>query len=347
VASRNPIDRVFGAIVPRAVDAIDPGEIIEKVDVDHVLDRIDVNALIDRIDVDRLLERIDVEALIQRIDVQALIDRVDVEALINRVDVGGIVDRVDVDGLVQRVDVEGIVQRVDLDLLMKDVDVDVLIQRVDVQGLIDRVDLNAVLAEVDVAPLVAKAGIDQIVADAATGVATRTLDLIRRAIYRADRVLLRVLDRLPRRGPPPVAAVTPAGPLARTLAFLLDSTVISLLFTAGVYLGSTLLELFTAETVDPTRGSGPIWAIVFAGWSYLYYWASIAATGRTVGKGLLGLAVLAREGGRLGVGPAAVRAFVFPFSFILGLGFIPTLLRRDRRALHDLAAGSIVAIAPI
>ena len=39
---RSPIGRVFGAIVPRAVDAIEPDALVDKIDIDHLLDRIDV-----------------------------------------------------------------------------------------------------------------------------------------------------------------------------------------------------------------------------------------------------------------------------------------------------------------
>ena len=41
-----------------------------------------------------------------------------------------------------------------------------------------------------------------------------------------------------------------------------------------------------------------------------------------------------------------VRALVFPLSFLLfGLGFLGILVQRERRALHDLIAGSAVVYA--
>ena len=37
-------------------------------------------------------------------------------------------------------------------------------------------------------------------------------------------------------------------------------------------------------------------------------------------------------------GRAAIRTIVYPFSFILGLGLIPIVVGKQRRALHDFAA---------
>ena len=41
-----PLDRVFGAIVPRAVDAIDMDDVIGQVDVDHLVSEVDVDAIV-------------------------------------------------------------------------------------------------------------------------------------------------------------------------------------------------------------------------------------------------------------------------------------------------------------
>ena len=51
--------------------------------------------------------------------------------------------------------------------------------------------------------------------------------------------------------------------------------------------------------------------------------------------------MVALDGTQVGAGHALIRVLVFPFSFILGLGFLPIVFGRDRRALHDAAAGTI------
>ena len=48
------------------------------------------------------------------------------------------------------------------------------------------------------------------------------------------------------------------------------------------------------------------------------------------------------DGEPISPGRAAVRTFVYPFSFILGLGLIPIVTGKHRRALHDWAAGDKV-----
>lgn len=330
------MDRVFGAIVPRAVDALDPDELIERLDLDHVIARLDLDAALARIDVDALMARVDVNALIGGVDVDGLVRGVDVDALIRRVDV---------DALVQRVDVDALIQRVDVDALMQRVDVDALMARVDVGALMARVDLDAVLAQVDIPLLVARAGIDQIVRDATTGLAARTLDLGRRQVLGIDVVTLGLVDKVLQRGvvvpaEGPVPQGRPAGPLGRLIGFVIDSVLVSTLFGLGVSLATSLWELFANSALDPgTKESSP-WLAGFGAWWFLYLWVSLTVTGRTVGKGVVGLRVVAVDGGPLGPGRAALRVLAFPFSFILGLGFVPAVLGRSRRALHDLVAGS-------
>lgn len=364
-SSRSPLNRMMGALVPRAVDALDPDELLERLDLDAVLARVDLDLLLDRLDLDAVLARLDLDALMARIDVDALIGRVDVNALVHQVDVDGLVSQVDVDRLVGQVDIDALIGRVDVDRL---------VQQVDVQALIGRVDLNALLAEVDLAPLMARAGIDQIVADATSGMAARTLDLARRQILRVDLVVLALVDRaLGRRragaplpvhtevggAPVPAATTTPAvtvpgappaprrwaaGPVARSIAFLVDSAAVSALFGLAVSLGGFLLGLFTTRSLDQVDGRGSWWALAFLAWWFCYLWLTVAVAGRTIGKGLVGLRVVAADGTDLAPRAAALRAVVLPFSLVLGLGFLPAVFGRQRRALHDLAAGSRVDV---
>lgn len=377
--SRSPFDRVMGAIVPRAVDAIDPDDVLERLDLDAVLARVDLDALLDRLDLDAVLDRVDLDTVLARLDLDALMARIDVDALIGRVDVNRLVQQVDIDGLVSQVnvnalvgqvDVDRLVSQVDIDALIGRVDVDRLVQQVDVQGLIGRVDLNELLAGVDLAPLMARAGIDQIVADATSGMAARTLDLARRQLLRVDLVVLALVDRaLGRRragaSPPadttvtggdahatlaPTTATTAAprrwaaGPVARSIAFLVDSVAVSALFGLAVSLGGFLLGLFTTRSLDRVDGRGTWWVVAFLLWWFCYLWLTVAVAGRTIGKGLVGLRVVAVDGIDLSPRAAAVRALLLPFSLVLGLGFLPAVFGRQRRAVHDFVAGSRVDV---
>jgi uncharacterized RDD family membrane protein YckC len=308
----------MGAIVPRALDAIDPDDLIERVDLDAALARMDLDALLARIDLQDLLDRIDIDALIRRVDV---------------------------DSLVQEVDVDALIQRVDVDALMGRVDVDALMGRVDVNAMLDRVDLPA---------LVARAGIDQIVRDATTGIATRSLDLARRQVLGIDVVALGLVDRVLRRRPldrgsaaRPAGSgddpLRPAGPLARSLAFLLDSLTVSASFGLLVALGATLVGLFAGRPVDLGDG-GPGYIAAFLVWWFLYLWIAGSIAGRTVGKAVVGLQIVALDGGRVRPARAALRAVVLPVSLVFGLGLVPAVVGRSRRTLHDRAAGTRVVV---
>jgi uncharacterized RDD family membrane protein YckC len=61
---------------------------------------------------------------------------------------------------------------------------------------------------------------------------------------------------------------------------------------------------------------------------------------------LLGVRVVRSDGSVLRGGRAVVRTLVLPLSFVFcGLGFTPILFQKDRRALHDLIAGTAVIYA--
>jgi uncharacterized RDD family membrane protein YckC len=343
---RSPIGRVFGAIVPRAVDAVDPDALLDRLDVEAVVERIDVDALIGRVDVDGIIRRVDIDALLDRLDIDAVLDRVDIAKLLDRIDVDGLIKRVDLNALLADVDLNALLADVDLNALLVDVDLNALVGRLDVDALVARLDVDALLERVDVKALVAKAGIDEIVAEATTGVAARTLDLFRRQVVGLDLVIGGGVDRVMRRPRPDLAEVSldptgrPAGPVARILAFLADSALVSVLFSIAVAIGTGLFNLFTRDDFSASRGGGPWWAAAFLAWWFVYLWVSFEVAGATPGKALLGLRVRAVDGTALSGGRAAVRVLCYPISFVLALGLIPGVLRKDRRALHDLAAGS-------
>jgi uncharacterized RDD family membrane protein YckC len=68
-----------------------------------------------------------------------------------------------------------------------------------------------------------------------------------------------------------------------------------------------------------------------------------AVTGQTIGKSLVGVRVLGTDGAPLTLGAAFLRYLAYFISLIpLGFGYLMAALRRDKRALHDLIAGSRV-----
>jgi uncharacterized RDD family membrane protein YckC len=143
-----------------------------------------------------------------------------------------------------------------------------------------------------------------------------------------------------------------ANQFARLLAALVDAvilTAINLLLFAPVF----LIDYFRAEL--QTRDAAPDWA--FRGVKALSFLLAVLANalyvaggwawrGRTPGKSLLGLTVVKRgEIGGRGIGwkAALVRALVVVIGGLpLGLGWVWAFFDREKRALHDLAAGTWV-----
>jgi uncharacterized RDD family membrane protein YckC len=81
--------------------------------------------------------------------------------------------------------------------------------------------------------------------------------------------------------------------------------------------------------------------ILFLLWAFAYFAVPVGLGGRTPGKALLGLRVVRTDGGSVDERHAALRTLVLPISvFVFGIGLLMGLFRRDRRTLHDLAAGT-------
>ncbi|MFJ2033553.1 RDD family protein [Streptosporangium sp. NPDC087985] len=97
-------------------------------------------------------------------------------------------------------------------------------------------------------------------------------------------------------------------------------------------------------------GTEPEELVILSG-LFLYFWAQHALWGRTLGKRLLGVRVIAaRTGGRLGAGRTALRTLVFPLlAFVPDVGLwclladgLWMLLDSEGRVLHDRLLGAAV-----
>jgi uncharacterized RDD family membrane protein YckC len=136
----------------------------------------------------------------------------------------------------------------------------------------------------------------------------------------------------------------PAGFWIRVAAVVLDGVVfvlveILLAFFAGLVWGPGIVE---TPVFRPTVS---VFMLLFGA---VYYFVLHAVFGQTLGKMVLGLHVVAAEGAPLTVAAAALRSFGYSISALtFGIGFLLAGLRRDKRALHDLIAGSrVVRSAP-
>jgi uncharacterized RDD family membrane protein YckC len=140
----------------------------------------------------------------------------------------------------------------------------------------------------------------------------------------------------------PVRREEPAGFATRAVAFLTDAVAYGVALAAVSWTTAQVAALL----VRPDFGDrlAP-WIVTLGGvvLALAYFVVSWSAFGRTLGKALLGLAVITEDGARPGVGRSILRYVGYVISAIpLGLGFLWVLVDNDRRAWHDHLAGTRV-----
>ncbi len=149
-------------------------------------------------------------------------------------------------------------------------------------------------------------------------------------------------------GPPTVPVTAQghyAGAVSRFLAFVADLAAASAVFALALAAVSYAATIITGSQISWNRQDIAV-AIIYVIWLFLYFGYSWAASGRTFGMAVLGVRVVRADGYAIDPWRGALRALVFPLSFLLfGLGFLGILVQRERRALHDLIAGTAVVYA--
>jgi uncharacterized RDD family membrane protein YckC len=257
------------------------------------------------------------------------------------------------------------------DLVIPVLDVNALLDRIDVDALLDRIDVDALLARVDMDSLLAQTDLGAVIARSSGGVAGNVLDVVRSEAVGLDEFTARCVGRLRHRpytgperaegrnevttaraGDPTVASAPAAaraslqgdyaGFVSRFTAYIVDvgaSTGVFLLALAAL---SFAVSVVTGKSVEWTRND--IWVgLAYLAWLFIYFAYSWAASGKTFGMAVLGVRVVRPDGADAGGRRAAVRTLALPLSFLLfGLGFLGILLGRERRALHDVIAGTVV-----
>ncbi len=143
----------------------------------------------------------------------------------------------------------------------------------------------------------------------------------------------------------PTATADPAEVVGRRIgAALIDVLLMFLLF---VIVGLALGEGESSDgNASITLENGEF--LLYLALMLLYYFATEAAWGQTVGKRLLGLTVVSADGSPAGAGAIAVRTLLrlvdtLPFLYLLGL--IVMLLTERKQRIGDLAAGTVVVAA--
>jgi uncharacterized RDD family membrane protein YckC len=138
---------------------------------------------------------------------------------------------------------------------------------------------------------------------------------------------------------------TYAGFVTRFGGFLIDIVTIAVTFALAGHVIDYVASALRGPDFSVT--SSTLYSeLALTIWAFVYCAYPLAVSGRTFGMAVVGLRAVHKDGHDLGGRRAIVRVVVFPLSFVLfGFGFLLILLKRDRRALHDLIAGSAVVYA--
>jgi uncharacterized RDD family membrane protein YckC len=139
-----------------------------------------------------------------------------------------------------------------------------------------------------------------------------------------------------------------AGTGARSLAFLIDLLIRTILVTAW-YVVATLLynRRWSLETPNDPDGTWYLYIALPATLIYLLYHCvlEIAMRGRTPGKRMAGIRIVARNGSPPTVAAQLVRnvfRLIDSFPVGYGVGLFTCLVTRDHVRIGDLAAGTLM-----
>ena len=135
-------------------------------------------------------------------------------------------------------------------------------------------------------------------------------------------------------------ASEPAGSRSRISAALLDGGLLVAVDVTVIYFALRLTEL-TVASLGSLSLTPLVMFLSLLNGGYLVVFT--AAGGQSLGKMAAGIRVVGVEHVRVPVGSAVLRTAAYVLSALpAGLGFLPGLFGRERRALHDRLAGTRV-----
>jgi uncharacterized RDD family membrane protein YckC len=143
-----------------------------------------------------------------------------------------------------------------------------------------------------------------------------------------------------------------AGPGARCYAFIIDWLIRAILFIAWY---SVAALIYNGQwSFSAPLSPDPKWFVLVvtpaAAVYFLYHFVlEVTMHGRTPGKRMAGVHLIARDGSPPGVGALLTRnvfRLVDSLPVLYGVGLIATLVTRDHVRIGDMAAGTLLAYEP-
>lgn len=159
----------------------------------------------------------------------------------------------------------------------------------------------------------------------------------------------------PRKHAPLAHSPRPAGFFSRTVAFIIDLVILSIVQVLGSAFVDRFLGFFRriewvskviAVLDNPTYSvviNAVVVALVVIGY-YIFFWTLV---GFTIGKAVLGLKIVKKDGTKIGFGRSIIRFFGYWISALpFFLGFFWVLWDANSRGWHDKIAGTQVLYIP-
>jgi uncharacterized RDD family membrane protein YckC len=134
-----------------------------------------------------------------------------------------------------------------------------------------------------------------------------------------------------------------AGPVSRTIAYVVDALTVAVVFTGGAVVSGMLASFVGAQAHDLALAAASAYLLALPAMLAIYCALFWALAGRTPGMALLGLRVVATRPGSLSWLSALVRAFVLAY---FPIGAVWALVDRRRQAIHDKLARTAVVRVP-
>jgi uncharacterized RDD family membrane protein YckC len=133
-----------------------------------------------------------------------------------------------------------------------------------------------------------------------------------------------------------------AGAITRLLAYIVDITLIALVFGAILALFTAAIDVATPWTIDLSKDSTPV-LIAYISWGAIYFANGWVLRAKSPGMALFGLCIVRGDGSELDRRHALIRLVAFPLGFLtLGIGFLGIIFGRSRQAIYDRIADTAV-----
>ena len=134
-----------------------------------------------------------------------------------------------------------------------------------------------------------------------------------------------------------------AGPVSRTIAWILDALIVAILFTGGAVLAAMIAAFIGAKAHDLARAAASAYLVLLPAMLAIYSMFFWALAGRTPGMAVLGLRVVGTHRDPLSWPSALIRAIVLAY---FPVGAIWALVDRRGQAIHDKLARTTVVRVP-